>query len=43
MMVFGALFLAIDMYLIVWALSLKLKLPQTVSRLLVKAIFGRID
>jgi hypothetical protein len=43
MMVFGAVFLAIDMYFVVWVVSLKLKLPQTVGKRLAKAMFGRID
>jgi hypothetical protein len=43
MMVFGAVFLAIDMYFVVWVVSLKLKLPQTVAKRLAKAMFGRID
>lgn len=43
MMVFGAVFLAIDMYFVVWVVSLKLKLPQTVAKRLANAIFGRID
>lgn len=43
MLVFSALFLALDWYYVVWAISLKLKLPESVSKSVMKMLLGKAD
>ena len=43
MLIISSFFIVLDVYYALWVLSLKLKLPDYMSKLVVKALLGKAD
>lgn len=43
MLIISSFFIVLDVYYVLWVLSLKLKLPDYMSKLVAKALLGKAD